>query len=51
VDAAIPSAQGRSGARFTRFTATKVQMLTQKLANKDAEVLALLALLVQKYKY
>jgi hypothetical protein len=42
------------GARFTCFTSTKVQILTPKLEKLEKlrdELLGLLALLVQKYKY
>jgi hypothetical protein len=44
------AAKGLHGTRFTCFTSTKVQILTQK-ALEGGEVLDLLALLVQKYKY
>ena len=39
-----------SGAQFTCFTGTKVQILTRK-ALQPPLVLNLLALLIQKYKY
>jgi hypothetical protein len=53
---------GALGTQFTRFTGTKVQIMTQKtliarvppvvlFKSHDAQVLSLLALLVQKYKY
>jgi hypothetical protein len=38
-----------AGTQFTRFTSTKVQILTPK--ELWSQVLSLLALLVQKYKY
>ena len=47
--------RGSAGARFTCFTcftSTKVQVLTQEEeVAEEAQVRALLALLVQKYKY
>ena len=53
--ALLPLALRYAGAQFTGFTGTKVQIMTSdtsaSAAATPAQVLSLLAFLVQKYKY